>query len=131
MAELLSVEESDAQDVFFERGWTDGLPVVPPTPARVASMLANGGVAGADMIGATAAGGRALTAEDVAICAVMAGCPGDCFPVVLAAVEAMLDPLFNAHTVLSSTGGAAVAVVVSGPIARAVGMNAGHSVLGP
>ena len=62
--------------------------------------------------------------------AVMAGCKPEYFPVVVAALEAMFDPAFNLHTVLTSTGGAALCVVVSGPIAAEIGMNARHNALG-
>jgi len=131
VTELLTVEEADVQELFFDRGWTDGLPIVPPTPQRVAAMLAAGGIDAEDILGTVVERSRSVSGEQAAICAVMAGCPPDCFPIVLAAIDALLDPAFNAHGVLSSTGGAAVAVVVSGPIAQEVGMNSGHSVLGP
>ncbi len=131
MSELLTVDEDDVQELFFERGWTDGLPIVPPTPRRVEAMLAAAGLAAEDVLGTVVERSRSVSGEQAAICAVMAGCPPDCFPIVLAAIDALLDPAFNPHGVLSSTGGAATAVVVSGPIARQVGMNSGHSVLGP
>jgi len=72
---------------------------------------------------------RHVTVEKAAVNAVLAGCRPEYFPVVLAAVAAMLDPAFNAHTALSSTGGAAVCVVVSGPIARQIGMNGRNNAL--
>jgi hypothetical protein len=68
---------------------------------------------------------------DVAINAVMAGCRPEYLPLVVAGVEAMLDPSFNVHSALTSTGGAGVCVVVSGPLGREVGMNSAHSALGP
>ena len=61
----------------------------------------------------------------------MAGCQPEYFPVVVAALEAMFDPAFNLHTVLTSTGGAALCVIVSGPLAAEIGMNARHNALGP
>jgi hypothetical protein len=132
VTETLTLEEQDVQEEFFARGWTDGLPVVPPTPERVGAMLA---VAGADdpdvLIGYLPARGRGVTLEKAATNAVMAGCRPEYFPVVVAALEAMFDPAFNLHTVLTSTGGAAICTVVSGPIARDIGMNARHNVLGP
>jgi hypothetical protein len=131
VSELLTLEETDVQELFFERDWTDGLPIVPPTPARVAAMLEAGGIEADDILGTVVERSRSVSGEQAAICAVMAGCPTNCFPIVLAAIDALLDPAFNPHGVLSSTGGAATAVVVSGPIAREVGMNSGHGVLGP
>jgi hypothetical protein len=72
-----------------------------------------------------------VTLEKAAINAVMAGCRPEYFPVVVAALEAMFDEAFNLHTVLTSTGGAALCAIVSGPIAAEIGMNARHNVLGP
>jgi hypothetical protein len=129
MAELLTLEEDGLQEEFFARGWTDGLPVVPPTPARVAAML--GELDGDVLIGFLAARNRGVTIEQAAINAVMAGCRPDYFPVVVAALEAMFDPAFNLHTVLTSTGGAALCVIVSGPLAQEIGMNSRHNALGP
>jgi hypothetical protein len=130
--EKLELEESEVQEEFFERGWTDGLPIVPPTPDRVHQMLAVLGDEDPDLlIGYLAARGRGVTLEKAAINAVMAGCLPEYFPVVVAALEAMFDPEFNLNTVLTSTGGAALCTVVSGPIAQEIGMNARHGVFGP
>lgn len=132
MADLLEVEEADAQEHFFEEGWTDGLPIVPPTPDRVFAMLDGGGIDDPDdVLGSVPQRGVVVTAEKAAINAVMAGCRPDYFPIVLAGLGAMLDPAFNAHTVTTSTGGAALCLIVSGPMAREVGMNSQHNVLGP
>ena len=131
MAEVLELEEADVQDAFFARGWTDELPIVPPTEARVAAMLEAGGVDEPDtLIGYLAVRKRGVTLEQAATNAVMAGCLPEHFPIVVAALEAMFDPAFNLHTVLSSTGGAALCLVVSGPLAAEVGMNARHNCLG-
>jgi hypothetical protein len=131
VAEQLALEEHDVQEEFFDRGWTDGLPIVPPTPEKVQAML---DVVLADdpetLIGYLPARGRGVTLEKAAINAVMAGCRPEYFPVVVAALEAMFDEAFNLHTVLTSTGGAALCVVVSGPISQEIGMNARHNVLG-
>lgn len=131
-ADRLALDEGDAQEEFFRRGWTDGLPIVPPTPERVEAMLE---VVDADdpsvLIGFLPARGRGVSLEKAAVNAVMAGCLPAYFPVVVAALEAMFDAAFNAHTVLSSTGGAALGVVVSGPIAVEIGMNARHNCFGP
>ena len=131
MAEALEFEELDVQEAFFERGWTDGLPIVPPTPDRVKDMLDEVLCEDPDtLIGFLPARGRGVTMEKAAINAVMAGCKPDYFPVVVAALEAMFDEAFNLHTVLTSTGGAALCAIVSGPIADEIGMNARHNVLG-
>lgn len=131
MGALLELEESNVQEEFFERGWTDGLPVVPPTPERVSAMLAAGGVDEPEtLIGYLAVRDRGVTLEQAATSAVMAGCRPEYFPIVVAALEAMFDPSFNLNTVLTSTGGAALCVIVSGPLAAEVGMNGRHNCLG-
>ena len=131
MAESLQLEALDVQEAFFENGWTDGLPIVPPTPDRVQAML---DLVVADdpdtLIGFLPARGRGVTMEKAAINAVMAGCKPEYFPIVVAALEAMFDEAFNLHTVLTSTGGAALCAIVSGPIADEIGMTARHNVLG-
>ena len=82
------------------------------------------------LIGVIPARGKGITLEQAAVHAVMAGCKPEYFPVVVAAFEALFDASFNAHTALTSTGGAALAVVVSGPIAQEIGMNGRHNCLG-
>ena len=130
MAALVEVDRDLVQEEFFERGWTDGLPVVPPTPGLVAAMLATVDLEPEDILGSIPRRNRSVTVEQAAINAVMAGCRPEYFPIVVAALGAMLDPAFNAHAALTSTGGAATCVIVSGPLARAVGMNATANALG-
>ena len=131
MATRLDVEEHDAQEEFFRQGWTDGLPVVPPTPARVAAMLDQAGVDADAVVGTVPERSRDITAEKAAINAVMAGCAPVHFPVVLAAITAMCDPGFGCHTAVTSTGGAALCLAVSGPDLSAYGFNATRNALGP
>jgi len=131
MAQVLQIDEGDAQEEMYARNWTDGLPVVPPTPDRVDAMLAGAGLNATDAIGEIKERARVLTAEKAAINAVMAGCLPEYFPVVVAALRAMLTPAFNAHTALTSTGGAASCLVVSGPYADEIGMRSRLNVLGP
>lgn len=128
---LLDLPESEVVETFMERGWTDGLPILAPTPERVAAMLAASDLEADDVVGGIPRRGRFLTAELAAVNAVMAGCRPEHFPVVVAALAATLDPVFNANATFTSTGGAATCVVVSGPLAAQVGMNAGHNALGP
>jgi hypothetical protein len=130
MSALVEIESDHLQEEFFARGWTDGLPVVPPTPELVEAMLATVDLEADDVIGSIPSRNRSATAEQAAVNAVMAGCRPDYFPVVVAALSALLDPSFNAHAALSSTGGAASCVIVSGPLAEEIGMNAGHNALG-
>lgn len=120
----------DPIEFMFDQDWTDGLPVVPPTPQRVAAMLAAGQREPGEALGSVPAQRKTVTAELAAINAVMAGCRPEYFPLVVAAVQAVLDPAFNVNGVASSTGGPAICVVVSGPMSRAVGMNHSTNVLG-
>lgn len=131
MSQLLEVHENQVGEELFRRGWTDGLPVVPPTPDRVAAMLATVDLEPDDVVGSIPRRRRHLTAELAAVNAVMAGCLPEYFPVVVAALGAALDPVFNAHAAFTSTGGAATCVIVSGPLAVELGMNSGANALGP
>lgn len=131
MAEQITVDFNAASEEFFERGWTDGLPVVAPTPERVQAMLEHAGLDGSEVIGEVPERSREITAEKAAINSVMAGCKDEYFPVVVAALGAMLDPAFGAHTVVTSTGGAALCVVVSGPVVKSLGFNSLRNALGP
>ena len=131
MARSVELDESSAQEHMFENNWTDGLPVIAPTPERVETMLAAAGLAATVDIGEIKERSRVLTAEKAAINAVLAGCKHEYFQVVVAALRAMLTPAFNAHTALTSTGGAASCLVVSGPYAESIGMRSRLNVLGP
>ncbi len=131
-ADELVLEAAEVQEEFFARGWTDGLPVTPPTPELVEAMLAAVGAEDPELlIGYMPVRGRGVSLEKAAINAVMAGCRPEYFPVVVAALEAMFDARLNLHSVLTSTGGAALCTIVSGPIAPQIGMNSRHGVLGP
>ncbi|HEY7257686.1 MAG TPA: hypothetical protein VH459_01390 [Gaiellales bacterium] len=119
----------DELEDMFERGWTDGLPVVPPTPERVERML--GGRDPGQVLGAVPPSGGSATLERVAACAVLAGCRPEYFPVVQAAVDAALDPALNPHGLAVTTQAGGVVVVVNGPARERLGLNAGMGALGP
>jgi hypothetical protein len=121
---------AEAIELYFERGWTDGLPVVPPEEERVLEFLQAGGREPDEILGVLPARRRVLTAEKVAINAVMAGCLPEYMPVVNAAVEAMTDPSYNLHGCTASTAGAANLIIVHGPISRRLGVNHRQSILG-
>ena len=93
----------DDLEIWFDKGVTDGLPVIPPSRARVERMLAASARARDDLVGEVAPNYGRATVEKIAINAVMAGCRPEYFPVVLAAVEAACDPSFNLHGVSTST----------------------------
>jgi hypothetical protein len=121
----------DAIEFCHERGWTDGLPVIPPTPDRVRAMLEAVHLDPQHQVATIAHRAVAVTAEKVAINAVMAGCAPAFMPVVVAAVEAMCDPAFNLYSVQATTHPVAPLVIVNGPIVARIGMNAGSGVYGP
>jgi hypothetical protein len=120
-----------AIETFMEQPWSDGLPVVPPTVALVNEMIATGGRPAEERLGTVPERSLSIDVWQAATCAVMAGCRPDYFPVVLATWDAMLDPKFRVHTWLSTTGGTAIAAIVSGPYADAIGMNSGPGLLSP
>ena len=124
------IAPGDAHEVCYDRGWSDGLPVIPPTEVRVLRMLAGTQRDGAEVLGRFAPSDAECTVEKVAINAVMAGCKPDFMPVVLAAVEAALEPELCTHGVLCTTDFAGPIVIVNGPWARRIGMNAGINVFG-
>jgi hypothetical protein len=117
------------QEHFHARGWTDGLPVVPPTPEAVDGCLAWAGTPGDQLLGIEPVRGTPITAEKLAVNAVMAGCLPMHFPVVLAAWSAMLKEEFLLHGTTSSTGGCAVLVVINGPIRLEIGAAGGFNAL--
>ena len=117
-------------DLFYERGWSDGLPIVPPTEERVARMLATTRLPPPTVLGVMPPREGTVTVEKVAVNAVMAGCKPEHFPVVLAAVRASLQEQFNVGGVSVTTGGAAPVVIVSGPVAERVGINSGTACFG-
>ena len=119
-----------AQRMMEERGWTDGLPVIPPTEALVEEMLATTPLAPDTLLGLMEPMRGAVTLEKVAANAVMAGCRADYFPVVVAAVKAVLQPQFHVGSSACTTGGAAPVVIVSGPLAAKLGINAGTACFG-
>jgi hypothetical protein len=121
---------SEMNDYFYQQGWTDGLPIIPPTEDLVLAMLEASPLPAEEVLGQLPPRNGTVTVEKVAINAVMAGCQPAYFPVVLAAVKAVLQPQFNAGAITTTTGGAAPVVVVSGPMAKRLGIHSGTAVLG-
>lgn len=129
-----SIEVDDALqaiELFAERGWTDGLPIVPPTENLVAQFVEALGMTPDAVLGVEPTKGAVITAEKAAINAVMAGCRPEYMPVLAAAIDAMTAPEFGLHGISVSTMGSAVLLIVNGPIATELGMNSGVSVFGP
>ena len=119
------------QEHFHASGWSDGLPVVPPTPDAVRACLDGALLDPDELIGVEPVRHRAVTAEKVAVNAVMAGCLPIHFPVVVTAVTAMLSETFLLHGATASTGGCAVLVVVNGPVRHQIGMSGSFNAVGP
>jgi hypothetical protein len=127
------VELADLEDEFealFDRGWTDGLPVVPPTEARVLRMLEGTTRAPDEIVAVVPPDLVPCTVEKVAVNAVMAGCRPEYLPVVLTAVEAACTDEFNIHGVLATTMSVGPVIVVNGPIRHRLRMNSGGNALG-
>src|SRR5262245_35964975 len=120
-----------AIEACYAAGWTDGLPVVPPTAPLVERMLAAGPWAPDHVLLFEPVRDRAVTAAKAAINAVMAGCRPEYFPVVGAALSAIGDPRFELHGPATSTGGAALMVIVNGPVRQRLGINAASNLFGP
>lgn len=120
----------DPVEAAYDRGWSDGLPVVPPTDARILRMLDGTSRRPDEVIGDVPPNLSPITVEKVAVNAVMAGCRPEYMPVILAALEAALDPLFTMHGLLCTTCFSGPIIVVNGPIAREIGMNSGINCLG-
>jgi hypothetical protein len=113
-----------------ERHWSDGLPLVPPTSGRVESMLRHTRRAPDDVVAALAPAYGAATVEAIAINAVMAGCEPEYLPVLIAAVEALGDPIFNLQGIQATTNPVAPWIIINGPRAREFGVNSGLNCLG-
>jgi hypothetical protein len=124
-----SDDAAEVTDELNAQGVGDGHPVIPPTPARVEAML--GGWDRDQLLGNLAPLRRDVTVEDVAVCAVLAGCPVTALPALVAAVRAVQEPRFNLLGLTTTTGSAAIGMVLHGDVAGAVGANAGANYLGP
>jgi hypothetical protein len=120
-----------AIEFCYRQGWTDGLPVVPPTEERVAAFLGYLGRERDEVVGEVPERRRHVTVEQVVANAVMAGCLPEYAPVVVAAVEAMLQPPFNLVGPSASLGGSAILVLVNGPIVEELQINCRNNLFGP
>jgi len=120
-----------AIDLCYANGWTDGLPVVPPTADRVEAMLNAAGLDPQHQLAFIENRQVKVTAEKVAINAVMAGCKPEYMPIIAATIEALADPQYGYHGPATSTGGSAVFMLVNGPIAKELDINSGDNLFGP
>ena len=134
LQDLVQAEWQDVVEAIekcYDLGWTDGLPVVPPTAYRVQEFLDYAGRPVDEVLGKLPERRREVTVGKVAANAVMAGCLPEYFPVVIAAAEAMLDPVFNLVGPSSSLGGAAILVIVNGPVIQDLDINCRNNIFGP
>jgi hypothetical protein len=125
-----SASPEKINDYFHAQGWTDGLPIMPPRRSIVAKMLAGTPLAPQTIVGIVPPRMAAATVEKIAINAVMAGCRLEYFPVVLAAVRAICTPQFNLLPMQATTNPVTPMIIVNGPIAKKLNINAGYNVLG-
>lgn len=116
---------------FVVKGWSDGLPLVPPTREKVDAMIAASGRAGGEVVGVFDPGYGVGTVEKIAANAVMAGCRPESMPIIMAVAEAYLDPFYGLRCLSMSTGPQHPLILVSGPYGHKIGMNSGCCALGP
>jgi hypothetical protein len=117
-------------ELYQERGWTDGLPIIPPTDDRVGEFLRQTDREPREVVAVLPPRQGEATIERLAVNAVMAGCRPEYFPVVLAAVEAVADPAFNLDAVQATTHPVTPLLIVNGPIAREIGLHGGYNAFG-
>jgi hypothetical protein len=115
---------------FINRGWSDGLPMLPPTEAAIDAMIAGADLKKDELLGIIPPLNGIATVERVAANAVMAGCLPDYFPLVVAAVQGVLHPGFNIDGVQTTTGNVAPLVIINGPCRNTLQINYSNNVLG-
>ncbi len=130
--DLLTVDGGveEVNERFHERGWTDGLPIIPPTEENVRAMLSRSPYPADRVLGAIPPSMARPTVQKLAVSAVMAGCRPDYFPVVVAAVEALADEDLALYSMQTATNATAPLVIVNGPAVEALGLNAGGNLFG-
>ena len=131
-AAIEAEEDFDAiNTLWLERGWGDGLPIVPPTAERVEKMLAYCDRGWNEPIAKIAPRYGEATPLRLAANAVMAGCRPEYFPIYMLAIEAMCEEPFNLYGIQATTHLCAPLVIVNGPVGRELGINSGHNAFGP
>ncbi len=137
MAQLVSLQFELADDfeavqrLYLEKGWSDGLPIVPPTPDRVGEMLAAVKLEAQQVVTEVPPNWGAATVEKLAVNAVMAGCLPEYMPVLVAAMEAMGDPAFNFYAIQATTHPCAPLLIINGPIRNTLGLHSTSGAFGP
>ncbi|MFW6105051.1 MAG: hypothetical protein ACOC7P_00550 [Chloroflexota bacterium] len=131
--EIIKVQDSIdvIYEEFYRNGWTDGLPIIPPTKERVAAMMAGVNRAPEEIVGVLPPRGAGATIEKIAINAVMAGCLPSYMPVIVAAVEGIADPEFGLSSHAVTTSAISVMLVINGPVRHEAEINDSWGVFGP
>lgn len=127
----LAPDFAAVQDQFERQGWTDGLPIVPPTPELVAEMVAGSGLSADAVIAPVAPSMAPLTVEKLAINAVMAGCRPLYMPVLIAALRALARPAFNLAGFQATTHPGGPLLWINGPARGRIGLNCATNLFGP
>lgn len=132
-SERFQVPDSLEEAFYFmyQRGWTDGLPVIPPTEERVRRMVDYVGRDPNEAVAELDPEGGIATVEKIAVNAVMAGCLPEYMPVLIAAVEALAEPELNLHGIQCTTNPVAPLAIINGPIIQELDLNCGRNALGP
>ena len=126
--------EDSPESVFqfmIDHGWSDGLPVIPPTADRVRAMLDYAQRDASELVGYINPNAGSATLEKIAVNAVMAGCLPEYMPVLVAAVQALIEPAFNIHGLQTTTNPVAPLLIINGPVREQIGLNSGRGTLGP
>jgi hypothetical protein len=133
MAETIMCEDSvdSIYELFYKNGWTDGLPIIPPTKERVDAMMSTVERPATECVAQLRPKMGDATVKKLAINAVMAGCLPSYFPIIVAAVEALADPIFNLYSINTTTNPTTPMLIVNGPVRHQVDMNCSWGVMGP
>ncbi len=118
-------------EAYYQKGWTDGFPVIPPSEESISAMLSAVGMTRDQEVARIPTRNLVITADKIAVNAVMAGCLPEYMPVIISAVKGMCHPEFHYHGMATSTGGAALTIIVNGPIVNELGINSGENLFGP
>jgi len=132
VSQRIEVRDSleDINELYYQRKMTDGLPIIPPTKERVTAMLTGTSSNPQEVIGEIPPQWGEATVEKIAVNTVMAGCLPQYMPVILAAVEAMLEKQFNLYAVQATTHPCAPLIIVNGPVRQELGLNSGYNAFG-
>ena len=128
------ISEASPESLFqfmADQGWSDGLPVIPPTPDRVRAMVNYVQRDATELVGYINPDAGSATVEKIAVNGVMAGCLPEYMPVLIAAVQAITEPKFNIHGLQTTTNPVSPLLIINGPVREQIGLNSKRGTLGP